>query len=127
MNPKRFLTIGGAILVTTGILGVTHLLGKISDASFFNPPYWINWFHLTLGVLVLIVAFSRFTRLQALVTLFPAIVATAIGLLGLIFGSWAASYFNNSQLADPSDHLVHLAVGLAALWAWRNRPILKIL
>ena len=126
MNPKRFLTIGGLILVTIGILDVVHLLGKISSASLFNPPYWISWFHLTLGVLILLVSFSRSAKLQTWVTLFPAVVATTIGLLGLLFGSWAASHYNNPQLADPSDHFAHLAVGLMALWAWWNRPTIKI-
>ena len=126
MNPKRFLTIGGIILVTIGILGVTHLLGQISNASLFNPPYWINWFHLTLGIFVLAVAFSPTPRLQTWVAFFPAVVATMIGLLGLLFGSWAASHFNDPQLADPSDHLAHLMVGIVALWAWWNRPVAEI-
>lgn len=121
MNPKRFLTLGGTILVTLGFLGVVHLLGRISGASLFNPPYWINWFHLSLGIFLLVTVLARFARLWAGLTLFGATIGTTIGLLGLLLGRWAASRYNIPELADPSDHLAHLTVGLVALWAWRNR------
>ncbi len=42
-------------------------------------------------------------------------------LLMTLFGSLAANYFNIPELADPSDHIAHLAVGLFALWGWWNR------
>jgi hypothetical protein len=121
MTPRRFLAIGGLVLIAIGILGGTHLLQRISIASFFNPPYWINWFHLSLGALVLVVALSRASRLQAGITLFAAIVGTSIGLLGLSLGSFAAERFAMPELADPSDHLAHLTVGVVALWGWLNR------
>ncbi len=34
MNPQRFLRLGGTTLMLTGALGVTGLLGLISQASF---------------------------------------------------------------------------------------------
>lgn len=121
MTPRRFLVIGGIILVTIGVLGVTNLLGSISTDSFFNPPYWINWVHLSLGTVLLFVALWGSTRWHAWLTLFAAVVGTALGVLGLVSGSYAARRFDIPELADPSDHLAHLTVGLLATWGWRSR------
>ena len=121
MTPRRFLLIGGIVLVTIGLLGVTGLLGSLSSASFFNPPYWINWFHLSLGTVLLVVCAWGSARWHTRLVLLAALVATAIGVLGLLFGSYAARRYDIPDLADPSDHLAHLTVGLLAIWALRNR------
>src|SRR3989344_746129 len=121
MNPKRFLTIAGLVLPTIGILGILGVLGSISSSSFFNPPHWINWFHLSLGIFVLCVAVWASKRLQTGVTLVATVLGLTLGLVGLLFGSLAANYFNTPELADPSDHIAHLAVGLFAFWGWWNR------
>jgi hypothetical protein len=118
VNPQRFLSGAGPLLATLGVLGITGQLGKISSASFFHPPHWINWFHLALGSLVFGVARKGNRRSQGQVTLFATVVATTIGLAGLLVGPAAAKRYNKPELADPSDHLAHLAVGLIALWAW---------
>jgi len=44
-----------------------------------------------------------------------------LGIVGLLFGSYLAMQLNVPELADPSDHLAHLTVGLLALWGWLNR------
>ncbi len=122
MNPKRFLQIAGPFLIIIGLLGIVGIFGKISDLGFFHPPYWINFIHLLLGIFILVVAFKGNKSLQANVTLIPAILATTIGILGLLFGSYAAKQYNIPELVtDPSDHIAHLIVGLVAFWAWRNR------
>ncbi len=115
MTPKLFLIIGGTILVILGILGT------FSQASFFHPPYWINWFHFLFGIVVLSVGLKGTPAVQAKLTLFGAVVGTSIGLLGLLFGRYMAVRFNTPELADPSDHVAHLIVGLCAIWALRNR------
>lgn len=121
LTPARFLKIAGAILILLGLAGLTGLLGEISPASFFRPPYWINWFHFVFGVILLIVAFFGGPRLQGAIALTGATVGTTIGLLGLLFGAPAARAFGIPELADPSDHVAHLTVSLVALWAWTNR------
>ncbi len=121
MTPQRFLRIGGAFLIAIGMLGVTGRLSSISRASFFRPPYWINWFHLSFGTTLSALAFSNASRLQERVSLFGAFVGTTIGLAGLLFGRFAARRYDVPELADPSDHVAHLTVGLLALWGWRNR------
>ncbi len=123
MRPKQFLVGGGAILIVIGILGVVGLFGLISQASFFHPPHWINWFHLFFGIFVLTVGLKGVPRLQRNLTLGGAIVGTTIGLLGLLFGSYVATRFALPELADPSDHIAHLIVGVCAIWAWRNRVL----
>jgi hypothetical protein len=40
---------------------------------------------------------------------------------GLLLGPLAARRFDKPELADPSDHLAHLIVGVLAFWAWCNR------
>jgi hypothetical protein len=121
MTPGLFLRIGGAVLIVIGALGLSGILGSISPLGFFHPPYWINWLHFLLGITIFIISFTRYHTLQGWIVLFPAIVATVIGVLGLLFGSYFASRYNILELADPSDHIAHLVVGLVAIWAWHNR------
>jgi hypothetical protein len=121
MNPARFLTAAAATLLTIGTLGVTGRLRRISRASFFNPPYWINWFHLGLGTFVAGARLAGSSRLQASTTLLATVMGLMLGSLGLLLGPPAARRFDVPELADPSDHLAHLAVGLTALWSWCHR------
>lgn len=121
MNPKIFLRIGGSILITIGILGLSGLLGKISSASVFHPPYWINYVHFILGCIVFTLSFTKLKKLQLGFTVGAMIVGTTIGLLGLLLGGYFADKYNIPELKDPSDHITHLAIGLIAFWAWHNR------
>lgn len=125
MKPRAFLFLAAATLLTIGALGVAGFLGSISSASFFNPPHWINWVHLGLGIVVLTIAIVGGKRLQAGVTLVATVAGLALGIGGLALGPYAARRYNVPELADPSDHIARLTVGLLALWAWlrRNRDI----
>ena len=123
MHPRCFLLLGGTVLVTLGLAGVTGWLSSISQATVFNPPYWINWVHLSLGVLVLVVARAGARRVQNVFTLGAAALGTTLGGVGLLFGPYAATRYNMPELADPSEHLAHLTVGLLALWGWSNRNV----
>jgi FtsH-binding integral membrane protein len=121
LQPRRFLLLAGTLLVFLGLAGVASLLGSFSRATLFNPPYWTNWVHLTLGIIVLAIAFAGARTVQQGMTLAAAILGSALGLLGLLLGSYAAKRFSMPELADPSEHLAHLTVGALALWAWSNR------
>ncbi len=123
MNPRRFLVIGGTTLVMIGGLGAIGWLQSISRASLFRPPRWINWVHLGVGTAALTIAARGGRKLQAGMTLFPAIVGTTLGAGGLVLGGRAAERFNLPELRDPSDHLAHLMVGMLALWGWRGRSL----
>ena len=120
-RPRQFLLLGGTLLVILGLAGVAGLLGSISQASLFNPPYWINWFHLMFGIIVFAIAFAGGRTLQSAMTLAAGGLGSTLGLSGLLFGSYAAKRYNMPDLADPSDHFGHLTVGVLALWAWSNR------
>jgi hypothetical protein len=121
MTPKRFLTVASVALLTIGTLGVTGRLGSISRASFFHPPSWIHWFHVLLGGAVFTVRQSNASSIQAVTTLIATMMGTTLGLAGLLLGPSAAKRFDAPELADPSDHVAHLIVGLLALWGWWNR------
>jgi hypothetical protein len=115
VRPRQFLLFGGTVLVTVGLAGATGLLGAISRASVFDPPYGINWVHLTFGIVVLAVAVAGGRTLQNAFTLAAGIFGSTLGVSGLLLGSHAANGYNMPELADPSDHLAHLAVGVLAL------------
>jgi len=121
MNPLRFLRLASVALIVLGILGIVGILGTISSAGFFHPPYWINWVHLILGIFVLFTALKGNTKQQAMVTSIPMVLGTALGLIGLLFGRFLADRYAIPELADPSDHIAHLTVGILATWAWFNR------
>jgi hypothetical protein len=121
MDPRRFLWIGGSVLISLGLLGVRGVLGSISRASFFHPPPWINWVHLSIGGVALSVAARGDRKLQTGLTFIPAVLGTTLGVSGLLFGSVAAKRWNLPELADPSDHLAHLMVGILASWGWLSR------
>ena len=123
VRPHLFLFVAGTLLVNLGAAGVMGLLSSISSASFFNPPYWINWVHLTFGFAVLGIALAGGRRLQNTMTLAAGIIGTLLGLSGLLLGSYAANRYSMPELADPSDHLAHLTVGVLALWAWSSRNV----
>ena len=123
LRPRQFLFLGGTLLVIIGLAGATGLLASLSPAAFFNPPHWINWAHLTFGILVLAVAFAGGRTLHNVFTLAAGILGSTLGVSGLLLGSYATNRYNMPELADPSDHLAHLTVGLLALWAWSNRKV----
>ena len=123
LNPHNFLVLAGSVLVILGVAGTVGLLGSISRAALFNPPYWINWVHLGFGVVVLAIASADGRALQNAFTLIAAIIGSTLGIFGLLLGSHFANRYNTPELADPSEHLAHLAVGLLALWAWSNRNV----
>ena len=56
-------------------------------------------------------------------TLAAALIGGTLGLSGLLLGSYAANRYGVPELADPSEHLAHLAVDVLALWAWSNREV----
>jgi hypothetical protein len=121
-TPARFLFAGGTALIALGAAGIAGLLGEISPASFFHPPRWIDWVHLAVGTTAIATALLGPRALKSALTLVPATVASAMGLGGLVLGPYLAHRFRTPELADPSDHIAHLIVGVLALWAlWNAR------
>ena len=42
MSPTRFVWLGGTVLVTLGLAGISGTLAAVSRAAFFRPPYWMS-------------------------------------------------------------------------------------
>lgn|SRR5512144_1405144 len=120
-TPGRYLFAGGVFLAAMGLAGVTGLLAKMSRASFFNPPGWIDWLHLIVGVVAIVASFTLSARIKTIFVLAPAILGTVIGAIGLVFGPTLAQRLHTPPLADPTDHTAHLLVGISALLALHNR------
>ncbi len=122
MNPKQFLTIGGAILVLLAIVGFTGVLNQQS-----TPFFWLdtgeNVGHLILGLVALGVVFVP--GLSELLAPYYKPLVVLVGIVGLFFGAYgffvaaAPPYnaFGVANLENPSDNLLHLIVGAWALWA----------
>src|SRR6266536_3017711 len=105
-TPARFLFAGGAMLTLIGFTGAIGVLGSVSPALVFHPPYWIHWVHLSAGIVNIAVATTGSGRLQRAITFLPAVLGTALGLAGFVI-----------READPSDQITHFCVGAMALLA----------
>jgi hypothetical protein len=123
LTPARYLVVAGLLLMVLGCAGLSGILGRLSSAAFFHPPYWINGVHLGFGAVLLVLAFSPLANVQAAFVLAGAVLGSGFGTAGLLFGPFAARHFKKPELADRSDHLAHLIVGVIAFWAWHGRGL----
>lgn len=129
MNPKQFLTIGGAVLVLVAILGFVGVIGPTAEKSIFSSNWWFdngeNWAHLVLGVVGLIAAFAFPASLQKPLVLLLGVVGVLVGLYSLVY----PGNFLGANLENPADTVLHLAVGAWALFAALNKkaghPVMK--
>ena len=117
MNPKQFRIIGGAVLILVGILGFAGIIGPTSSASMFGTTWWFdnaeNYAHLILGIVGVIAAFVFPASLQK-----PLVLL--LGVLGLFFAVYSGfvnTQFLGANLENPADTVLHLAVGIWALFA----------
>ena len=121
MNPKQFLVWGGIVLVLVGVLGFVGLIGPTAADSLFGEAWWFdnaeNWAHLVLGVVALIAAYALKSAdaQKWLVTL--------VGLLALFFAAYNifSTSFLGANLESPADLILHLVVGVWALWASKGK------
>lgn len=112
--------IGGVVLVVVGLLGFFGIIGPTAESSLFGMNWWFdngeNWAHLILGVVALVVAYALGSNLQGWVTLLVGVVGILVTLWGFVIGS----NFYGANLENPLDNILHLVVGVWALWAWWN-------
>ncbi|MBI4022650.1 DUF4383 domain-containing protein [Candidatus Berkelbacteria bacterium] len=120
MNPKMFLTWGGWVLVLVAILGAIGVIGPTADQSLFGESWYFdaaeNWAHLIIGLVGLAAAMWTDAGMQRTLTWIVGIVALIIGLWGW-FLSGDAPNFYGANLENPLDNILHLVVGIWALWA----------
>jgi len=108
--------------VLVGVLGFFGVIGPTSDASIFGEAWWFdnaeNWAHTVLGVVALIaaVALKSASAQKNLVML--------VGILGIFFAVYNvfSTTFMRANLENPLDLILHLVVGVWALWAAMRKP-----
>lgn len=115
MTPKKFLMLGGVILVILGIVG--FIVPRIGgDYLYFDAAE--NWTHLILGIVAIAASYGAPSGGQKGLSVVVGIVALYFALAGfLVAGRPAPNYFGVTNLENPFDNLVHLVVGIWALWA----------
>lgn len=116
MNARKFLLIGGIILVVVGILG-WFLIGPTAEKSIFGATWWFdnaeNWAHLILGIVAMILAYTGSMSLKKGVTWVVGILALLVGLYSLM----GTKMIGAASLENPADTILHLVVGIWAVWA----------
>lgn len=116
MRTKAFLQIGGAILVLIAVLGFVGVLGPTPDASVFGDSWWFdrteNWTHLAVGAVALVSSFIIPIAAQR-----PFVLLLGVATIGAaVYGIFIPVLFG-ANLENPSDTLLHLAVGIWAIWS----------
>lgn len=118
MNPKQFLTLGGITLVLVGVLGYFGPIGPEAVNSIFGDMWyfdkWENIVHTILGVVALLAAFTFPASIQK-----PLVIV--VGLVALYFayysGVVSSDYYGYAMLQNPADTILHIVVGVWALWS----------
>jgi hypothetical protein len=129
-TPKGFLTYGGAILLLLGIVG---FLGVFSESAV--PAFWLdsgeNVAHTGLGIIALAIVFvpglnTMFEPYYRWIVILLGIVALFFAVYGFIVGGNASpNTFGLANLESPADDILHLVVGVWALYAaWRPSPMM---
>lgn len=117
MNPKQFLTVGGAVLLVVGIAGFIGIIGPTPEKSLFGQFWWFdnpeNLAHTVLGVVGLLAAFVFPANLQKNLVLLLGVLGVLVGLYSLVLGNMLLG----ANLENPADTILHLAVGAWALYA----------
>ncbi len=117
MNSKQFLTLGGAVLLLVGILGMIGVIGPTPAQSIFGSTWWFdgpeNIAHTVLGIAGLFAAFVFPKMWQKYLTVLLGVVAVVVGLYSLAMGSM----LYGANLENPADTILHLVVGAWALYA----------
>lgn len=103
-----------------GLLGFFGLIGPTPSQSIFGSFWWFdnveNWAHLVLGIVGLVVAFALPVSLHK-----P--VALLVGVLGIFFALYNlfSMSFLGANLESPADMVLHLVVGVWALYSALNK------
>jgi hypothetical protein len=121
-TPARFLLVGGTVLIVLGLSGILGISESLSRSDLLNPPYWINWLHLSVGASGALVALKGSPNIQRGMAFVPAVLASALGICGLAWNLYRW-YGQVSEPLDLSEPIAHICVGTMASWAvWHTRP-----
>ncbi len=116
MNPKQFLLIGGLVLVLVGLLGFLGIIGPTAEQSVFGSAWWFdnaeNWAHLVLGVVALLAWKFLKAGNQKTLTLLVGVLALLVGVY-----NFTSTSLLGANLENPTDMVLHLVIGVWALYA----------
>lgn len=121
MNAKQFLQWGGVILLLVGLLGFFGIIGPTPEQSLFGEAWWFdngeNWAHTILGLVALAASMWLDAAMHK-----PLVMA--VGVLALFFAvyNFFSQQFLGANLESPADLILHLVVGVWALWASMQTP-----
>ena len=106
-----------------GLLGFIGVIGPSSDASIFGSAWWFdngeNWAHLILGIVALAFAYGvKSESAQKNIVILVGVLALIATVSGFLLGS----NFLGANLENPLDNILHLVIGVWALWAGLKKP-----
>ena len=119
MNPKQFLQIGGVILILLAVIGYfkPDLAG-----DFLSFDANENWAHLALGIVAILLSPLPMIELQRWIVVLVGIVSIVIAVLGFLVRDYPSpNFYGVANLENPVDNVLHLVVGLWALFAAFNK------
>jgi len=124
LTPKGFLQVGGVVLILVGILGFIGVIGPGPEDSIFGSAWWFdnaeNWAHLLLGIVGLAASFWLKEPMQRQLVLVLGVVGVLVAVYNLFSEGLGAA-----NLERPADLLLHLVVGLWALWAAKGKMLMN--
>jgi hypothetical protein len=117
LNPKQFLLVGGIILLLLGIVGYAGVFSDTKSAFYLDGGE--NIAHTVLGVVAIAASYLlKDAGLQKWLVVVVGVVALFFGVYGFIVaGSASPNTFGVSNLESPADDILHLVVGIWALYA----------
>jgi hypothetical protein len=120
LTPRGFLQYGGIVLLLLGIVGY---LGIFSDKSVLEFDAGENVAHTFLGIVALAILYvpglnTAFAPYYKWIVAILGVVALFFGVYGFLNAGVAyPNTFGISNLESPLDNVLHLVVGVWALWA----------
>lgn len=117
LTPNGFLKVGGIVLVALGILGFVLPGGSVLGELFYLD-FAENVAHTVLGVVALIAAYILPQGAQKGLVVIVGIVALVFAAWGfMVAGEPEPNWYGITNLENPLDNILHLVVGIWALWA----------
>jgi len=120
LTPIGFLKVGGIILILVAILGFIGIIGPTADSLFGTAWYFDdaeNIAHLVLGIVAWILVYYGSENIQKLVVQILGVVGILVGLYSIIGPVTTGTNLLGAQLQNPTDTILHIAVGAWALYA----------
>lgn len=122
MSVGGFLQVGGVVLVLVGIFSYLPFLNT-PETSIFGSAWWFDGtegiVHILLGVVAIAASYVLSGDLARWLVIVVGVVALLFAVYGLILpaGSLAAPNIGPANLESPLDSILHLVVGVWALYA----------